>query len=159
MNTRMKIVSLIALICLGFLPVSAVDAAKIAKKSCGGTAVPNEFCSFAGDGTDVVIGNNSCNIEDACMDLANGVEIGSNACNGEDACSFIGTSGGMAEVGSGSCNSYKACYEAGYDGEAEIGSNSCNSYESCYQVGTSSEEDIDDKSCNAPQECSNKIIK
>jgi ABC-type uncharacterized transport system substrate-binding protein len=33
--------------------------------------VPNAFCSFENDGSGVVIGHNSCNVEGACLILGN----------------------------------------------------------------------------------------
>ena len=99
MNTRNKIITLIALICFGILPLSTVQAAKIGKNSCGGEAVPNAYCGFDDDGDGIQIGKDSCNVEGACTELGNGVKIGNNSCNGEDACDYIGSSDGEAVIG------------------------------------------------------------
>ena len=72
----------------------------LAPSSCGGTAVPNTYCSFGDDGLDSgdgsVIGNNSCNVEGACTYLGNAATIGRHSCNGELACSYAGAFSGTA---------------------------------------------------------------
>jgi hypothetical protein len=71
MNTRTTcttIVTAVAVACLALLPFSTAQAAKIGKNSCGGTDVPNTYCSFEGTG-DVTIGSDSCNVVGACTNL------------------------------------------------------------------------------------------
>ena len=84
MTIRSKIIALIALICLGLLPLSAVQAAKIGKNSCGlglgADPVPNAYCDFSGDSDGVKIGKDSCNVEGACTSLGNDLKIGNNSC-------------------------------------------------------------------------------
>ena len=102
MNTHQKIVLVIALICLGLLPLSTVQAAKIGKNSCGlglgADPVPNTYCDFSGDGDKVKIGKDSCNVEGACTSLGDNLKIGNNSCNAEVACQYAGSSDGEANL-------------------------------------------------------------
>ena len=103
--------------------------ANVAPSSCGGVALPpsgNAFCSFESDGSGVVIGHHSCNVEGACLLLGNGVRIGNDSCNGETACAELGGAGGTSTIGNRSCDGDFACWAAGYQGRSVIGDNSCN---------------------------------
>jgi hypothetical protein len=124
------VVGMMALLLAGGA-VAAKPAAKpnIAPSSCGGVVVPpsgNAFCSFESDGSGVVIGHNSCNVEGACLLLGNGVRIGNDSCNGETACAELGGDGGSSVIGNSACDGDFACWGAGYQGRSVIGNNSCN---------------------------------
>ncbi len=122
----------------GFAPGASFAATpQIAPSSCGGLGADGTNCSFAGDGTDVVIGPNSCNEANACRALENGVKINANgstgSCNGQNACSDLGQD---AMVGSNSCNGEGACHFGGSNGgEFDVGDGSCDAQAACLGGG------------------------
>ena len=102
--------------------------AEIDPTACGETVAPNTYCSFSTDGTDVVIGGNSCTDVGSCLLLVNGTKIGDGSCVGLGACRLAGVTGGSSIIGDGSCAGKGACSEAGRDGgigDSTIGGNSC----------------------------------
>jgi len=113
----------------GSLAAKPPAGPNIAPSSCGSVAVPpsgNAFCSFASDGSGVVIGHHSCNVIGGCLLLGNGVRIGNDSCNGDTSCSEVGEFDGSAVIGNSSCNGDFACDGVGYQGTGDIGNHSCN---------------------------------
>ena len=145
-----------------FLLTDAGVAAKppagpdVGHSSCGGTALPNTYCSFDTTGDGVVIGHDSCNVEGACTTLGNGARIGNGSCNGEQACTNFGELGGSSDVGNNSCNGPFACQFAGSEGDSVIGDNSCNVGDSvCLGAGASESTDIPASSRIGNNSCNN----
>jgi hypothetical protein len=106
------------------------------------------------------IGENSCQGDDACIDLGANAVIGDDSCNGFQSCvSFDG------RTGDGSCNGYQSCvvmpgragdnscngYQACVVMEGALGEGSCNTFQACVVVDAGV--DIGHDSCNGFQTC------
>ncbi|HTI48059.1 MAG TPA: hypothetical protein VMB76_15995, partial [Casimicrobiaceae bacterium] len=150
-TTSRTLACIVALVALSLAGAAAVakpsPGPQIAASSCGGSPVPpsgNAFCSFEGTGEGVVIAQNSCNVEGACLLIGNGARIGHDSCNAEVACTILGTLNGVAGasgfsiIGNRSCNGLEACTQAGTQGFSVIGDGSCNGGEAaCAGAGQS----------------------
>ena len=138
----------------------------ISGSSCGQllSAGPvSDYCTYETDGTNVVIGPNSCNVVDACTGIGNAVKInaggspsGDGSCNGDQACYYTGYDGGISNIGAGSCNDFHACSTAGaHGGSSAIGNGSCNGDHVCgYAGATDGSSVIGDGSCIGAVACS-----
>jgi hypothetical protein len=176
------------LVCISIIVIAATAgtqpaaaAPDIDSTACGGTNVPNLYCSFSGGGANVSIGPGSCNVQDACLNLGDNVTIGSNACThtsnanvctvagtgggsvtirdnackGSSACQSLAGGGGMAIVEAGACQGSNACSSAADNGGfADIGPGSCIGGGACSDAGNSGSFTVGRHSCEGTFACS-----